>query len=117
MTQCHSLLVPSNSEFVESMIETPNLYESLFHEDDDSDIGMLAINEMYGHLNFETMSDYISLDQYVKKFHLQNKEILSIFHFNIRSLDHNFIQLESLISNMPHAPDIIALSETWLNEQ
>ena len=62
-----------------------NLYESLFPDDDDPDIGMLAINEMYGHLNFDIMSDYLSLEQYTNRFPIQNNSILSIFHFNIRS--------------------------------
>ena len=55
-----------------------NLYDSLFPDDDDLDVGMMAINEMYGHLNFDAMSDYISLDQYSKRFPIQNNKILSL---------------------------------------
>ena len=78
---------------------------------------MLAINEIYGHLNFDVMSDYISLDQYKKKFPNQNNGMLSIFHINIRSIDSNLIQLETLLSNLPHSPDILALTETWLDDE
>ena len=98
------------------MIGVNNLYGSLFPDDDDLDVGMMAINEMYGHLNFDAMSNYISLDQYSKRFPIQDNKLLSIFHLNIRSLDHNQIQLESLLANLPHRPDILALSETWLND-
>ena len=98
------------------MIERNNLYESLYHDDDDLDLGMLAINEMYGHLNFEIMSNYISLDQYTTRFPVHDVRLLSIYHFNIRSLEYNFVQLESLIFSMPHAPDILALTETWLTD-
>ena len=81
------------------MIGDGNLYESLFPDDDDDlDVGMMAINEMYGHLNFDTMSNYVSLDQYNKTFPCMNNKMLSIYHINIRSFETNFIQLESLIS-------------------
>ena len=38
-------------------------------------------------------------------------------HFNIRNLETNFIQLETLLSTLPKPPDILALTETWLNEE
>ena len=98
------------------MTRPNNLYDSLYLDDDDSDIGMLAINEMYGHLNFEDMSNYISLLKYNNIFPSHNKNILSIFHFNIRSLETNLVQLEALIANFNQVPDIIAISETWLDE-
>ena len=99
------------------MIDNNNLYESLFpDEDDDLDVGMMAINEMYGHLNFDTMSNYVSLDQYKKRFPSFNNKMLSIFHINIRSYESNLFQLESLLANMSHGPDILALSETWLDD-
>ena len=99
------------------MIGNDNLYESLFPDDDDeSDVGMMAINDMYGHLNFDAMSNYISLDQYNKSFPCYSNKMLSIFHINIRSYETNLIQLESLLANLTHRPDILALSETWLDD-
>ena len=91
---------------------TTNLYESLYTDDDD--LGMLAINELYGHLNFDHMSRYISLEQYQNLF--SNDDALNIIHFNIRSLEHNLVHLEALLSTLSKVPDIIALTETWLNE-
>ena len=99
------------------MNSTNSLYESLFNDDDDADVGILAINEMYGHLNFDVMSNYISLEQYRKKFPLFDNTMLSVLHINIRSLEINFIQLEAFLGSLPHPPDILALTETWLNEE
>ena len=82
------------------MIESNNLYESLFTEEDDLDVGMLAINEMYGHLNFNKMSNYTSLESYNKIFPSNNNKALSLFHFNIRGLEINLVHLEALLSNL-----------------
>ena len=94
-----------------------NLYESLFNDDDDEDVGMLALNNMYDHLNFDAMSNYHSLIQYNQCFPKPSNTMLSILHFNIRSLNTNLVQIEALISALNHSPDIIAFSETWLNEE
>ena len=99
------------------MSRNQNLYESLFSDDEnDQDVGMLAINEMYGHLNFDEISNYVSLKEYNEKFSNHNENILSIVHFNIRSLDSNLTQMEAFISNLNQNPDIIAFTETWLDE-
>ena len=40
-----------------------------------------------------------------------------IFHLNIRSIDHNFEELETLIDTFrENKPSIICLSETWMTE-
>ena len=98
------------------MSNSNNLYDSLFLDDDETDIGMLAINEMYGHLNFDTMSNYISLEQYNKKFSTHNNTMLSALHINIRSLESNFTHLEAFLASLHHPPDILALTETWIND-
>ena len=41
--------------------------------------------------------------------------MLSIIHFNIRSLEFNLVSLEALLASMLQTPDIIALTETWLD--
>ena len=98
------------------MSDSGNLYDSIFTDDDDLDVGMLAINEMYGHLNFDEMSNYFSLESYNKTFRLDNHQALNLFHFNIRGLESNLVHFEALLSNMVKMPDIIALSETWLQK-
>ena len=98
------------------MIESNNLYDLIYSDDDDTDLGMLAINEMFGHLNFEEISNYISLQEYTKLFPIHDNKLLSIFHFNIRSLETNFDHLEAVLANLKQTPDIIALTETWLND-
>ena len=98
------------------MTTSANLYDSIYTDDDDSDLGMIAINEMYGHLNFDEISNYISLQEYIKLFPIHVNKMISIFHFNIQSLEANLVHLEALLANFKQTPDIIALSETWLNE-
>ena len=92
-----------------------NLYEAPFT--DDVDFGMLAINELYGQLNVDIMSNYVSLSEYQNSLPKDDKNILNFMQFNIRNLETNFIQLETLLSTLPKPPDILALTETWLNEE
>ena len=98
------------------MTEPTNLYDLLYPDDEDSDLGMIAINEMFGHLNFDEISNYVSLEEYVKLYPTHDNKMLSIFHFNIRSLETNLTNLEALVANFKQTPDIIAVTETWLNE-
>ena len=73
------------------MSNLSNLYDSIYADDDDLDVGMLAINEMCGHLNFDAMSNYFSLESYKQLFHTDNHQSLSVFHFNIQSLKSNTV--------------------------
>ena len=44
------------------------------------------------------------------------KQTLHFLHANMRSLTKNFDLLQELLNEMPHLPDLIAISETKLNE-
>ena len=44
---------------------------------------------------------------------IRNKNILSIFHTNIRSHSHNLENLEMYLTSLNLSFDIIGLSETW----
>jgi len=61
----------------------------------------------YGYFNVDDLQKLLS-DQ-------TNNNSFTILHANIRSLRKNIGKLEELISQMPINPDIIAVSETWLN--
>ena len=98
------------------MTNSVSLYDSLYSEEDLSDVGMMTLNNLYNHLNFNEMSNYYTLNQYTNIFKKLDNSMLSIFHFNIRCLNTNFLQLEALLSGLNHAPDILALTETWLDK-
>ena len=96
------------------MIRNLNLYDSLYTDDDDSDVGLISLNELYEHLNFDQMSNYFSTSQYNNMLSNNSQNELSILHFNIRGLHTNLIQIEALLSELEYSPNIIAFSETWL---
>ena len=99
------------------MGEQLNLYETLFPDDDEQDIGMLAINDMYDHLNFEKLSNYVDIKGYNSSLIVETgSNALSIIHFNIRSLPTNLHHLEVLLVSFTQLPDIIVLTETWLTK-
>ena len=99
------------------MGEQLNLYETLFPDDDEQDIGMLAINDMYDHLNFEKLSNYVDIKGYNSSLIVDTgSNALSIIHFNIRSLPTNLHHLEVLLVSFTQLPDIIVLTETWLTK-
>ena len=91
------------------------LYDSLFPEDNEFDVGMSTIGLMYDHLDFAEMSKYYDIEQYNKSFPMYNKDILSVLHLNIRSVNKNGDEMSSIISSLKHQPDIIAISESFLD--
>ena len=96
------------------------LYDTLFPDSDDIDSqmdpGLMAINEMFSHLNFPEISKVYDLKLYNEIFSNRNPELLSVMHFNIRCALANKTQLEAVLSTLSTQPDVIALSETWLTE-
>ena len=82
------------------MVPTNNLYDAILPDDNDFDAAMETIGLMYDHLNFDEISKYYDLDQYNRSFPTDDDKILSIMHFNIRSLTKNgdemIVMLESL---------------------
>ena len=100
--------------------DSANLLDSLFPDSDDiedkMDPGLMRINQMFTHLNFDEISKYHDLQLYNNCFPCQNNEMLSIFHLNIRGAHFNKTNLETLLHCLKHQPDVIALTETWFNE-
>ena len=47
---------------------------------------------------------------------ISNNNGLSIIHFNSRSLNANFTKIEDCLHNIGHTFDVIAISESWLND-
>ena len=92
-----------------------HLHDSLFPEDDEFDVAMSTIGLMYDHLNFDEICKYYDIEQYNKSFPVQNNQILSVLHINIRSINKNGNEMKVLISSLKHQPDIIALSESFLD--
>ena len=70
---------------------------------------------MYDHLNFEDISKYYDIEQYNKSFPKNRNDILSIVHFNIRSIGKNGNEMISLLDTLTQQPDIIAISESFLD--
>ena len=96
-----------------------NLYEMLFpdHDDDDAnteDVGLLRINEIFN-VPFTDICKFFELESYNNSFSTDDDSSLNIMHFNIRNLVTNKTELEECISLLKRKPDIIALSETWLD--
>ena len=97
------------------MINDDNLYHSLLPDDDSFDVTMSTISLMYDHLHLEEISKYFDLECYNKSFPKHNNKILSILHFNIRSIVKNGNEMASFIASLHHQPDIIAVSESFLD--
>ena len=99
----------------------PNLYHTLFteHESADTsnnsdDISMEIINQMYGHMNFDALSEYFDISSYNKLVSPHDNAMLNIFHMNSRSLPKNFDHIQAFLKNLNKPPDILTLTETWL---
>ena len=101
-------------------MDDPSLLDSIFPDSDDiddkMDPGLMRINQIFNHLNFSEISKYYDLDLYNECFTNQTRDMLSIYHLNIRGAHNNKTKLETLVHCLKHQPDIIALTETWFTE-
>lgn len=99
-----------------------NLYSSLYEDcnfNNDNDNHTLALNvieQISGHQDINSLSKYFSFDEYSAAIDSLDNNYLNIIHINIRSLHKNFDSLKSFLICLPKTPDIIALTETWLQE-
>ena len=96
-----------------------NLYNTLYDNNDNShtnssDIGMEIINQLHGHLDFETVSSYYDIMTYNKLFESQQTSVLNVMHINSRSLPRNFDSIKSLLKTLHTQPDVLVFTETWL---
>ena len=96
-----------------------NLYNTLFEYNayphiDDNDIAMEIINMIHGHTDTNAISDYYDITGY-NKLDLHNKSKLNILHINSRSLTKNIDNISAFLATLSTTPDILAVTETWLN--
>ena len=83
--------------------------------DDADDIGRIRVNDIFSNLNNDEISKYFDITTYNNSFSDEDKSSLSLVHFNIRNLLSNKDELLAVISMMKRTPDVICLSETWLD--
>ena len=84
-------------------------------DDDSDDIGRLRLNDIFSNQNIDEISNYIDINSYNTSFPDNNGSSLNVIHFNIRNLLRNKDELEAVLSMMKRTPDVICLSETWLD--
>lgn len=76
-------------------------------------ISVYSILTLFRHNDFKAISKCYDLDNY-KSLTIIISHFINILHLNTRSLKKNFDHLKSLILTLNKSPDIIALTETWL---
>lgn len=96
----------------------PHLLNTLYNDDDNShsdydDITMEIINQLYGHSNLNSISNYYDISTY-NKISDPNKK-LNILHINSRSLPKNIDKIEAFLNTLVTPPDILVVTETWLS--
>ena len=69
----------------------------------------------YIHSLNQNQSQYCTVDDYNDQYSLNSSQ-LTIFHSNICSFHANIDELSATLSAMAKKPDIIVLTETWLNK-
>ena len=98
------------------MANEPNLYESLFADSTDTDCELEMISQMFQHLNFKELSNYFDISSYNNSLPNIDTQMLNILHLNLRSMRANVDKMTAFLQSLKHPPDIVAISEHWLNE-
>ena len=96
----------------------PHLYNTLFNDDDNShhdqqDITMEIINQLHGHTNLNSISDYYDITTYNTLIDPNKK--FNVLHINSRSLPKNIDHIIAFLNTLVTPPDILAVTETWLS--
>lgn len=96
-----------------------HLYNTLFTDDmqqnrDTSDITLQIINQMYGNMDFDNLSKYYDIVSYNNLISSHSNN-LSFLHVNSRSLPKNFDNIIAFLHSLSSYPDILTVTETWLN--
>ena len=115
-----------NSNFFNnSMKHEQNIIDSENFKDQILNLKKLTFNKNSYHANFdpdEEIKDNSNFSYYTtKEFHklrdrIKEDKKFSLIHSNIQSLNCNFDKLEYLIKEVDHQFDVIAVTETWNDE-
>ena len=96
-----------------------NLYNTLFnsdeHEASNDDIAMDIIHLLHGHADLNCLSQYYDLTAY-NKLLTENQTSINILHMNARSMSKNADKIYSFLNSLTTPPDVLAITETWLND-
>ena len=65
--------------------------------------------------NSKEKNEYITTNNFNKINKKIDEHNLTFIHLNIRSLNHNFEYLTDFLNLLTKKPEIICISETWLN--
>ena len=86
-----------------------NLIPKLLNSENISDSNLLR-------LNVQTECKYRSIKWYTKQCTTKKSATFNIVHFNVRSLTKNKDKIEELLDRLDYQPDIMAITESKLND-
>ena len=95
-----------------------NLYTSLYDDNDElsTNLELSVIEKISGQRDPNSLSRYLNFEDYISATESLCANYFNIIHINIRSLHKNFDALKAFLNCLPKPPDIIAITETWLQE-
>lgn len=101
------------------MTQNTSLCARTFYDDEhrhanSNNISMEIINQLHGHMDFESISNYYDLVTYNDLIKTQQTHNFNIMHINSRSLTKNFDNMQLLLRSLHIQPDILAVTESWL---
>ena len=91
-----------------------NIFESLFeHNDNDEDVGLHILNEIYGHTDLNEICKYHDLESFGKLCKNQIN-FFKILHINACCLTNKFDNIKVMLKSLKSQPDVLCITETWL---
>ena len=110
------LLMSDMNETLFELNEKCKSFEEIYHGDVSFNPELDPDNNFY-HINKNDLSAYYLDDQFNSKFGDGSfTNGLSIIHFNCRSINAHFVELTHYLDSLTNSFDVIALTETWLQQ-
>ena len=96
------------------MSQTINdLFNSIITDDDEFDLALETLNDVYGHSDLNRISNY--QDMKSVNNNIKNTPMTTVLHINIRSLFRKLDAVSLFINEFHVKPSFIVCTETWLD--
>ena len=94
-----------------------NLFQPLLDDNFHNDvIGLEILNEIYGHADLNEICKYYDLEAF-KKLTNSHRNYFKIIHLNACGLTNiKFDELKIILKSLTSKPDVICITETWLDK-
>ena len=90
-----------------------DLFNTLITDDNDFDMALETLNDVYGHSDLNKISNYQDMKSINNN--IKNTQITTVLHINIRSVLSKLDAVSLFVNEFHVKPSFVVCTETWLD--